>query len=110
MGKTQAEGKRAVECGYWHLWRYNPELEKEGKNPFQMDSKEPNWSEFKNFLKGEVRYASLYKEFPEDAEQLFDAAFENAQWRYRNYMRMSAADWSLPLGIQDIKEEKDCDH
>ena len=110
MGKTQAEGKRAVECGYWHLWRYNPELEKEGKNPFQMDSKEPNWSEFKNFLKGEVRYASLYKEFPEDAEQLFDAAFENAQWRYRNYMRMSAADWSLPLGIQDIKEEKDRDH
>ena len=110
MGKTQAEGKRAVECGYWHLWRYNPELEKEGKNPFQMDSKEPNWSEFKNFLKGEVRYASLYKEFPEDAEQLFDAAFENAQWRYRNYMRMSAADWSLPLGFQDIKEEKDRDH
>jgi len=61
MGKSQEEEKEAVECGYWHLWRYNPALEAEGKNPFTLDSKEPDWSKFVDFLKGEVRFASLLK-------------------------------------------------
>ncbi len=96
MGKTQAEGKRAVESGYWHLWRYNPTLELEGKNPFQLDSKEPKWELFREFLKGEGRYASMFKLFPDEAEALFDAAERDAKWRYRNYVRMSNMDWSTP--------------
>jgi pyruvate-ferredoxin/flavodoxin oxidoreductase len=89
MGKTQAEGKKAVECGYWHLYRYNPLLEAEGKNPFTLDSKEPNWDEFQNFLGGEVRYTSLKLEFPEVAGELFKLAQENALWRYKSYKRLS---------------------
>ena len=54
MGKSQAEEAKAVECGYWHLWRYNPQLEAEGKNPFSLDSKEPQWDKFQDYLKGEV--------------------------------------------------------
>ena len=95
MGKSQAEEAKAVECGYWHLWRYNPELEKEGKNPFSLDSKEPNWDEFENFLKGEVRYASVLKQYPDEAEQLFAAAKENAQWRYNNYRRLARQQWGV---------------
>ena len=95
MGKSQAEEAKAVECGYWHLWRYNPELEKEGKNPFTLDSKEPNWDEFENFLKGEVRYASVMKQYPEEAEQLFAAAKENAQWRFNNYRRLARQQWGV---------------
>ena len=93
MGKSQAEEAVAVECGYWHLWRYNPELEKEGKNPFTLDSKEPNWDNFTAFLKGEVRYASVMKAYPNEAEQLFEAAKENAQWRYNNYRRLALQHW-----------------
>ena len=93
MGKAQQEEANAVACGYWHLWRYNPELEKEGKNPFTLDSKEPNWDEFENFLKGEVRYASVMKQYPEEAAQLFQAAKENAQWRYNNYKRLAKQQW-----------------
>ena len=63
MGKSQEEEEKAVKCGYWHLWRYNPALEEEGKNPFQLDSKEPNWEDFQGFLKGEVRYASVMIEY-----------------------------------------------
>lgn len=93
MGKSQAEEAAAVECGYWHLWRYNPKLEKEGKNPFTLDSKEPNWDNFTAFLKGEVRYASVMKAYPNEAEQLFEAAKENAQWRYNNYRRLALQHW-----------------
>ena len=93
MGKAQAEEAAAVECGYWHLWRYNPELEKEGKNPFTLDSKEPNWDNFEDFLKGEVRYASVMKAYPAEDEQLFQAAKENAQWRYNNYRRLALQQW-----------------
>jgi len=93
MGKSQQEEANAVACGYWHLWRYNPALEAEGKNPFTLDSKEPNWDEFINFLKGEVRYASVMKQYPEEAEQLFNAAKENAQWRYNNYRRLARQQW-----------------
>ena len=93
MGKAQAEEAAAVECGYWHLWRYNPELEKEGKNPFSLDSKEPNWDNFEAFLKGEVRYASVMKQYPQEAEELFAAAKQNAQWRYNNYRRLARQQW-----------------
>ncbi|TAJ12480.1 pyruvate:ferredoxin (flavodoxin) oxidoreductase [Marinilabiliaceae bacterium JC017] len=94
MGKTQQEGKSAVECGYWHLYRYNPLMEEEGKNPFVLDSKEPDWSKFQDFLKGEVRYTSLMKSFPEEAGELFKASEENAKWRYNSYKRLSKIDFS----------------
>ena len=93
MGKSQAEEAAAVECGYWHLWRYNPALEAEGKNPFTLDSKEPQWDKFDDFLKGEVRFASVLKQYPAEAEQLFAAAKENAQWRYKSYLRQANQKW-----------------
>lgn len=96
MGKSQAEQEHAVACGYWHLWRYDPRLEAEGKNPFILDSKAPNFDEFQNFLKGEVRYASVMKQYPAEAAELFKAAEENARWRYRNYQRMASNEfWAL---------------
>ena len=95
MGKSQAEEKAAVECGYWHLWRYNPALEAEGKNPFTLDSKEPDWSKFQDFLKGEVRFASVMKQYPAEAAELFQAAEDNAKWRLRSYKRMAAEDWNV---------------
>ena len=87
MGKTQHEQKVAVDCGYWHLWRYNPTLEENGENPFVLDSKEPDWSKFQDFLKSEVRYASLMGTFPEEATELFKATEENAKWRYNQYVK-----------------------
>jgi pyruvate-ferredoxin/flavodoxin oxidoreductase len=94
MGKSQAEEELAVQCGYWHLWRYNPALEAEGKNPFTLDSKEPDWSAFQNFLKSEVRYSSVQKQYPKEAAELFQAAEDNAKWRYKSYKRLAAEDWS----------------
>jgi pyruvate-ferredoxin/flavodoxin oxidoreductase len=94
MGKTQAEGKRVVECGYWHLYRFNPTLAGEGQNPFQLDSAEPNWAEFQNFLGSEVRYTSLKKAFPESAGELFKAAEENAKWRYDSYKRLAGQEFT----------------
>ncbi len=94
MGTTQGEMKKAVESGYWHLYRFNPALEKEGKNPFVLDSKEPAWDKFQDFLMGEVRYTSLVKSFPEEAKELFVAAEENAKWRFKSYQRMVAMDFS----------------
>ena len=93
MGKAQAEQAAAVECGYWHLWRFNPALEEEGKNPFTLDSKEPQWDKFQEFLQGEVRYASLAKQFPAEANELFGAAEEMAKKRYASYQRMAKLDW-----------------
>ena len=93
MTRTQTVGKQAVECGYWHLWHYNPQLEAEGKNPFVMDSKEPDWSKFRDFLMKEVRYTSLQKSFPAEAEELFQAAEENAKWRYNSYQRMAKLEY-----------------
>ncbi|HPS71857.1 MAG TPA: pyruvate:ferredoxin (flavodoxin) oxidoreductase [Bacteroidales bacterium] len=87
MGKTQHEQKVAVDCGYWHLWRYNPTLEENGENPFVLDSKEPDWSKFQDFLKSEVRYSSLIGTFPEEATELFKATEENAKWRYNQYVK-----------------------
>ena len=79
----------AVKAGYWHLYRYNPELEAEGKNPMQLDSKEPQWELFQDFLRSEVRYTSLLKQFPDAAKELFIAAEDNAKWRYAGYKRLS---------------------
>ena len=102
MGKAQQEEANAVACGYWHLWRYNPALEEEGKNPFTLDSKEPNWDEFENFLKGEVRYASVVKQYPQEAAELFAAAKANAQWRYNNYRRLAQQQWGVDPEIGNL--------
>ena len=95
MGKSQAEEAKAVECGYWHLWRYNPALAEEGKTPFQLDSKEPDWDKFQEFLEGEVRFLSLKKAAPEEAQELYDACKAAAQRRYKTYIRKTQEDWSL---------------
>jgi len=94
MGKAQAEEASAVECGYWHLWRFNPALEAEGKNPFTLDSKEPKWEGFQDFLKGEVRYLSVMKQFPSEAAELFNAAENMAKKRYQSYKRMVTMDYT----------------
>ncbi len=94
MNKSQEQMDNAVKSGYWHLYRYNPLLEDEGKNPFLLDSKEPDWSRFQNFLASEVRYTSLKKSFPEEAVELFSAAEKNAKWRYDSYKRMAAMEFN----------------
>lgn len=93
MGVSQATEKKAVECGYWHLWRYNPSLTTQNKNPFTLDSKEPDWSKFQAFINNEVRYTSLLKSFPQDAQELFNASEENAKWRMDTYKRFAAMEY-----------------
>lgn len=88
MGKAQENIKDAVESGYWHLYRYNPELKEEGKNPFVLDSKEPTKS-FRDFLMGQVRYTSLLQEFPEIGEKLFEEAEKSAKERYQIYKNLA---------------------
>jgi pyruvate-ferredoxin/flavodoxin oxidoreductase len=88
MGTSIAEEKKAVDAGYWHLYRYNPLLKAEGKNPFTLDSKEPQGS-FKDFINGEIRYTSLRNVFPEIADNLFNSAEENAKERYENYRKLA---------------------
>ena len=97
MGRSQAEEARAVECGYWHLWRFNPELAEKGQNPFSLDSKEPQWDKFQDFLMGEVRYLSVKKAFPDEADELFAEAQKMAQRRYQTYVRQTKMDWSEEL-------------
>ena len=94
MGKSQAEEAKAVECGYWPLGRYNPQLAEEGKPPCSLDSKEPDWSKFHDFLMGEVRYLSVKKAYPNEAEELFAEAENMAKKRYQSYIRKSKEDWS----------------
>ena len=94
MGLSQMTEKQAVESGYWHLWRYNPTLPEQGKNPFILDSKEPDWSKFQEFIHKEVRYTSLLKTFPKEAEELFAASESDAKWRYNTYKRYVAMDYS----------------
>ena len=89
MGLSQKEEKLAVECGYWHLYRFNPALEGTDKNPFTLDSKEPDWSKFQDFLKGEVRFASLYKMFPDRAGELLQKTEEFAKIRLETYKRLA---------------------
>ena len=98
MTRTQTVGKEAVACGYWQLWRFNPMLEEQGKNPFTLDSKEPDWSKFREFILKEVRYSSLTKLFPKEADELFAAAEENAKWRYNSYKRYASMDFSAEKG------------
>lgn len=94
MGRSQHEEALAVECGYWHLWRYNPNNAKEGKNPFTLDSKEPQWDKFQDYLMGEVRFASLKKAFKDEADELFAETEKSAKRRYQSYLRKSQEDWS----------------
>ena len=89
MGLSQKEEKLAVECGYWHLYRYNPALEEQGKKAFSLDSKEPDWSKFQGFLQGEVRFSSLVKLYPERAAELLEKTEEYAKIRYNNYKKLS---------------------
>ena len=98
MGKTQDQTKKAVEAGYWHLYRYNPDLADEGKNPFILDSKEPK-ADFKEYLMSEVRYASLKKEFPETADALFEKAAKDARQRYEIYKQLAE------MGKEPVKAE-----
>ena len=88
MGKSQAEAKAAVDAGYWQLYRFNPTLADEGKNPFTLDSKEPT-KNFRDFLMGEVRYNSLTRTFPDIAEQLFEQTEADAKARLASYKRMA---------------------
>ena len=88
MGNSIAEEKKAVESGYWHLWRFNPELAEEGKNPFMLDSKEPTGT-VKDFMMGENRYLMLQKGYPAIAEQLFEKAEKDLAARYEVYKRMA---------------------
>ena len=88
MGRTIANEKQAVDAGYWHLYRYNPMLAHEGKNPFTLDSKEPSAS-FREFIDKQVRYTSLKITFPEIAEELYAKAEQEAKIRYNNYKAMA---------------------
>ena len=88
MGKSQFREKQAVQSGYWHLWRFDPILADEGKNPFQLDSKEPSES-FQEFIQGEVRYSSLKRSFPESADELYAEAEKAANERYETYKRLA---------------------
>lgn len=88
MGSTQLETKNAVEAGYWHLYRYNPMLKEQGQNPFILDSKEPT-ADFREFLMGEVRYSSLLRSFPEEAELLFAEAEKAAAKKYQTYKKLA---------------------
>ena len=88
MNFSQAEAKKAVEAGYWQLYRYNPTLAEAGKNPFTLDSKDPT-SDYKSFIMGETRYATLAKQFPQVADQLFDQAAEDAKERLETYKRLA---------------------
>ncbi len=99
MGEAMNEEKRAVDCGYWALWRYNPLLMDQGKNPFHLDSREPK-GDFRSFLMGEVRFSSLAKLFPRTAEELFAKTEEDAKNRRKSYVRMQK---SFDLEIQEHK-------
>lgn len=103
MGMSQEETKRAVEVGYWDLYRYNPTLKAEGKNPFTLDSKEPK-ADFREFLMNEVRYSSLLKAFPEQAEELFAKTEQDARERRESYVRLANMDFSTPTST--TKEAK----
>ncbi|NLK63338.1 MAG: pyruvate:ferredoxin (flavodoxin) oxidoreductase, partial [Fusobacteria bacterium] len=94
MGASQTEEKLATEAGYWPIYRYNPLLLKEGKNPFTLDSKEPDWTKYQEFLNGEVRYTSLKKSFPEKAEEMFKRNEKEAKERWEQYKRLAALDYS----------------
>ena len=103
MGKSSEEEKRAVECGYWCNWRYNPELLEQGKNPFHLDSREPKGN-FRDYLMGEVRFASLAKLFPDKAEELFEKTERDAKQRRENYVRIQKS-YDQEIADRKAKEE-----
>ena len=94
MAKSQDQEKFAVNSGFWHMYRYNPALEEEGKNPFILDSKDPEWKKFPEFLNSEVRFTSLRKSFPKEADTLFKVAMDNAKWRFDYYKRLAHMDYA----------------
>ena len=94
MGKAQENIKEAVDAGYWHLYRYDPRLKKEGKNPFRLDSKEPTAS-FRDFIMDQIRYSSLAKEFPDVAEKLFTMTEEDAKAKYHTYRELADRETAL---------------
>lgn len=94
MGKSQAQAKLAVECGYWTTFRFDPRLAKENKNPFVIDSKEPDWNKYEDYLMSETRYSQLKQINPEKAEELLAINKEEAQRRYKMYQRYAAMDYS----------------
>ncbi|MCK5884071.1 MAG: pyruvate:ferredoxin (flavodoxin) oxidoreductase [Bacteriovoracaceae bacterium] len=94
MSGAQPEEKFAVESGYWHLYRYNPMLEDEGKNPFKLESKAPDFTKYLDFLNNEVRYTTLTKQFPKEAERLFAQSLSDAKWRYKQYRLMNEMDYA----------------
>ena len=96
MGKSQEEMKLAVECGYWPLYRYDPRLSREGKNPFQFDSKKPT-GDLHEYLMGEVRYASLTQSFPEEAKKLHTRLIEEFRERYEKYKVMAESDFCVEV-------------
>ena len=89
LANPMKQMKEAVKCGYWHLWRYNPDLKAEGKNPFILDSKAPDSEAFRAFINTETRYTSLAKLFPEKAEELFEQAKQDSIARYQTYVEMT---------------------
>ena len=89
MGNSQLEAKLAVECGYWANFRYNPQLVGSDKNPFSLDSKEPDFGKFQEFLMGENRYINLKRSFPEAADALFEKTQNDAMTRYENYKKLA---------------------
>ena len=88
MGQSQAQAKRAVEAGYWSLYRFNPEWKEQGKNPFSLDSSEPT-TDFQEFLDSEVRYSGLRRQFPEAAQALYDKAEQDAKERLSIYQKLA---------------------
>ena len=94
MGRGQHEEKLATEVGYWPILRYDPRLAEKGKNPLQLDSKDPAWDKYENFLKGESRYSALLSEFPERAKELFELNLKNAKETWNYYKRMASMDYS----------------
>ena len=94
MGKSQENIKDAVDAGYWHLYRYNPELKEKGRNPFILDSKEPTAS-FRDFIMGQIRYSSLSKEFPEIADKLYAMTEQDAKDKYHTYKELAERDNAL---------------
>jgi pyruvate-ferredoxin/flavodoxin oxidoreductase len=95
MGNSQRQTKLAVECGYWTTFRFDPKLAEEGKNPFMLDSKDPNWDKYEEYLSSETRYAQLKQINPAEAERLLELNKAEAQRRYRTYRRFAAMDYSL---------------
>jgi pyruvate-ferredoxin/flavodoxin oxidoreductase len=91
MSRSVEESKQAVECGYWNLYRFDPRKEEAGENPFTLDSKEPDYDKFQAYLKSQVRYSRLVRQFPELAEELFAQAEADVRRRYEGYKRLAQA-------------------